>query len=142
MQEKAADVSWEAKQVSLGEARAYLDGLDLSYIIKTMCAEHYVLPRWTNEDAQYCCKLYKNFLYLCKKHPSFSLVPTREIDEFWHNHILYTKNYWQDCLRIFGNYFHHEPASPSAPPEGLVHDFMLTKRLYLEEFNQPLGPLD
>lgn len=124
--------------ISLQAAREYLSELDLSYIIAAMCAPDYPLPRWTVEDATHCCQLYKNFLFLMKKHLSLSLVPTREIDEFWHNHILYTRQYFHDCEHIFGHYLHHEPASPTDNPVQLIDNFKLTKALYLEEFGQSL----
>jgi hypothetical protein len=126
------------RNISLDEARRYIDQLDLSYIVEAMCAPHYPLPRWTLSDANHCCRLYKNFLYLFKKHLPFPLVPTREIDEFWHNHILYTQQYFRDCENIFGHYLHHAPASPADNPQQLIDNFQVTKRLYLEEFNQPL----
>jgi hypothetical protein len=126
------------KQISLEQAKAYLQQLDLSYLIQVMCAEKYPLPRWTEIDATYCCQLYKNFLFLQKKHLPLSLVPTREIDEFWHNHILYTKNYFYDCERIFGHYLHHQPAAVDSKAEKLVDDFLQTKQLYLEEFGVAL----
>lgn len=124
--------------ISVEAARAYLETLDLNYIIQAMCAPEYPLPRWTMADAKYCCQLYKNFLFLMKKHLSVSLVPTREIDEFWHNHILYTKNYFRDCEYIFGRYMHHHPTSPDEDVQTLVNQFHITKQLYLEEFKQPL----
>lgn len=120
--------------ISLEQARSYVDTLDFNYIIETMCAPTYPLPRWTVSDATYCAQLYKNFLLLQKKYSGIPLVPTREIDEFWHNHILFTKNYHLDCLNIFGFYLHHEPASPQDNPEKLVQDYANTKQLYFEEF--------
>jgi hypothetical protein len=124
--------------VSLHEAKSYLQTLNLTYIIEAMCAASYPLPRWAREDAERCCQLYKNFLYLQKKHFPQPLVPTREIDEFWHNHILYTKQYTHDCEHIFGHYLHHVPASPSEDMQALVDDFLQTKQWYLEEFGEPL----
>jgi hypothetical protein len=126
------------RMVSLQAARDYLNALDLSYIIEAMCATHYPLPRWTEVDAIHCCQLYKNFLFLLKKHHPVALVPTREIDEFWHNHILYTKQYFQDCEQVFGHYLHHEPASPGDNSQQLIDQFKLTKALYLEEFGEVL----
>jgi hypothetical protein len=125
-------------KIDLELARKYINQLDLAYIEQAMCASSYPLPRWTMVDAKHCCQLYKNFLFLAKKHLPLLLVPTREIDEFWHNHILYTKNYHQDCMQIFGHYLHHQPADPNDPVEKLIHDFSITKQLYLEEFKQPL----
>lgn len=124
--------------VSLEEARCYIDELDLRYIAESMCAPAYPLPRWTLEDALQCCRLYKNFLYLLKKYLPIPLVPTREIDEFWHNHILYTRHYFRDCDHIFGHYLHHEPASPADDTSELINHFLETKRLYLQEFGEPL----
>jgi hypothetical protein len=124
--------------ISLAEARRYIDQLDLSYIVHAMCAPEYPLPQWTLSDAKHCCQLYKNFLYLFKKHLPVSLVPTRDIDEFWHDHILYTQKYFHDCKNIFGHYLHHAPASPSENLQKLVSEFQMTKQLYFEEFNQRL----
>ena len=75
----------------LDAARSYWQQLDLTYLADTMCADSYPLPRWTRQDALHCIRLYKNFLWLHKQHPAAVLVPTREIDECWHNHILHTR---------------------------------------------------
>lgn len=123
--------------VSLERARAYLDQLDLGYIVKAMCAPSYALPRWVESEAKHCERIYKNFLLLAKLHPNEAIVPTRQIDEFWHNHILYTKQYTEDCLNIFGHYFHHQPASEEEG-EGLVNQFLKTKQYYLEAFGESL----
>src|SRR5690242_17996976 len=92
-------------------ALLYIKQLNLTYIVDTMCSNAYPLPRWERADALHCLKLYKNFLWLQKKNLPEPLVPSREIDEFWHNHILHTKHYFQDCFNIFGHYLHHAPAS-------------------------------
>lgn len=126
------------KHISFEEAQQYIKQMDLNYIVECMCAEHYPLPRWEQSDAFKCCQLYKNFLLLQKKYLPMPLVPTREIDEFWHNHILYTRNYFQDCMNIFGHYLHHDPASPTETPLNLTKNFLQTKELYLQEFKQPL----
>lgn len=124
--------------VSYDAARQYIQALDLSYIVQAMCASHYPLPRWVKDDAEKCCQLYKNFLLLHKKHEGESLVPTREIDEFWHNHILYTKQYFADCKAIFGHYLHHHPAAPQDDLSQLAKAFLRTKEFYQIEFGEPL----
>lgn len=129
-------------KVELETARQYIEALDLQYIIDAMCAASYPLPRWTLQDAKRCAQLYKNFLMLQKKHHPEPLVPTRQIDEFWHNHILYTQRYTQDCLAIFGHYLHHEPALPDENPGKLVNSYLKTKQYYLKEFKQPLDLID
>lgn len=126
------------QQSSVEEAREYLQTLNLQYIVEAMCASTYPLPRWSLKEAEHCCQLYKNFLFLQKKYSDVSLVPTREIDEFWHNHILYTRQYTEDCQHIFGHYLHHVPTAPDENPGDLIDGFLRTKELYLKEFNEPL----
>lgn len=130
------------KNISFEQAKIYIDQLDLQYIIDSMCSDTYPLPRWTLDDAKKCSQLYKNFLLLHKKHLSVSLVPTREVDEFWHNHILYTEIYTKDCLNIFGHYLHHRPANPHDNPETLLNDYSNTKKLYLEEFKAEMNMIN
>jgi hypothetical protein len=125
--------------VSLNQARTYLQQLDLTYLADAMCAESYPLPRWSRQDAVHGLQLYKDFLWLQKIHPDVNLVPTREIDECWHNHILYTKHYAHDCLHIFGHFLHHEPAVPGEDDAALAQFYLKTKALFLEEFKRPLG---
>ena len=45
-----------------------------------------------------------------------------EVDEIWHQHILYTKDYEQFCHEVFGRFIHHTPCnvmdtSPAAMEE-------------------------
>ncbi len=128
-------------EISIDKAREYLSQLDFTYLIETVCSSHYPLPRWTEDEARIGCELYKNFLLLIKMHPDLYLVPTRDIDEWWHAHILYTQRYTNDCMKIYGHYLHHEPASPTEDTGKLIEGFAKTKELYLALFNQPLVTL-
>lgn len=130
-------------KIELQAALNYIEQLDLSYISQAMCATSYPLPRWTLADAKHCEQLYKNFLILIKKYPHDHLVPSRDIDEFWHNHILYTKNYHQDCLKIFGHYLHHEPASnEDDEADNLVNNYLKTKQYYFDTFGESLDLIE
>jgi hypothetical protein len=40
----------------------------------------------------------------------------REVDNMWHNFILYTKDYHEFCQRFFGEYLHHQPDVAEGPP--------------------------
>ncbi len=39
------------------------------------------------------------------------LVPPPDIDAFWHQYILFTREYATECERPFGGFLHHSPAS-------------------------------
>lgn len=56
-------------------------------------------------------KEYRQFLHLIDTAPEHSpVVPwSQALDDFWHEHILDTKKYEADCLRIFGRMIHHNP---------------------------------
>lgn len=64
---------------------------------------------WLPEQATRAEKLYRGFLSLSALYPKQTCVPTQEIDDFWHAHILDTRKYMTDCRDIFGYYLHHFP---------------------------------
>ena len=53
----------------------------------------------------------KRFLFICGT-CNGKWSPTREIDEGWHNFILFTKDYMEFCERFFGRFIHHVPNLP------------------------------
>ena len=66
-------------------------------------------PGWSFEKVQSLETWYRRFLYLIYLYPEKTIVPTKDIDTFWHTHILDTKKYMEDCDFLFGRYFHHFP---------------------------------
>jgi hypothetical protein len=82
--------------------------LDLDPILVTLtCREEGV--NWTVAKAKLMESWYRKYLYLIKLNPDTTIVPTKEIDTFWHTHILDTKKYMADCEILFGRYIHHFP---------------------------------
>jgi hypothetical protein len=66
---------------------------------------------WTRQQAYRAIGRYKTFLFITYLYPQIFLVPTQEIDQVWHCHILHTRKYRQDCKRLFGCFIDHEPNS-------------------------------
>ena len=64
---------------------------------------------WTAERADRTEKQYRAFLFLALRQNGLSLVPSLDIDEMWHAHILDTRKYMSDCARFLGEYLHHYP---------------------------------
>ncbi|MDP3669632.1 MAG: glycine-rich domain-containing protein-like [Telluria sp.] len=64
---------------------------------------------WTPEQASAVEFEYRRFLYLMKMHPNEQIVPTVDVDTFWHYHILDTMKYAADCQQAFGYFLHHYP---------------------------------
>jgi len=91
---------------------AAINELDLQLMIERISDPNDELTYssgWPRDLAEKIAEQYKAFLWISKLHPDKILVPFREVDEFWHQHILHTRQYVQDCQNIFGRYLHHTP---------------------------------
>ncbi len=79
---------------------------------------------------------YLKFLYLIFVYPKSSLIPSKEVDIFWHYHILDTKKYMHDCYSIFGKYIHHTPSYTSSLTinQTMIKRIEFTKLKYNELF--------
>jgi hypothetical protein len=80
---------------------------------------------------------YRRFLSLKILYPSVSLVPNKLVDKFWHEHILDTKSYHQDCESLFGGYLHHFPyfgIYGEDDAKNLKDSFKATKEIYEKIF--------
>ncbi len=77
--------------------------IDLSRIIDKLVRT----KGWTSDAAELAAERYRGFLALnlVIDRP----VPTLDIDEVWHAHILDTRSYANDCERVFGRMLHHFP---------------------------------
>jgi hypothetical protein len=64
---------------------------------------------WTLDRANQVEPQYKAFLFLIGSKVKAEFVPTFDIDEMWHTHILDTRKYMTDCALHFGAYVHHYP---------------------------------
>jgi hypothetical protein len=92
----------------LERAMAAIESLDLEPIrFKIACPEDGL--GWTSEHADRIELAYRRFLGMRAKYPHLQMAPTRDLDSFWHAHILDTRKYAADCERIFGEFVHHYP---------------------------------
>lgn len=64
---------------------------------------------WTRAFAERVMEEYRRFVYLAitAGHP---VTPSRQVDEAWHLHLVYTRSYWEEmCGRVLGRPLHHDP---------------------------------
>jgi hypothetical protein len=87
---------------------ALIAGLDLEPIKFKLVIDHDG-PQWSRERAERAEAAYKQFLVLISRYPHERIVPLGDIDMFWHQHILDTSKYAEDCQNIFGRFVHHFP---------------------------------
>ena len=94
---------------------------------------------WTLNKAEILETWYRRFLYLSSLYTDKAIIPSKDIDIFWHTHILDTKKYMSDCENLFGRYFHHFPyfGMRGAKDRNNLEDaFQKTDELYLQHFGE------
>jgi len=123
---------------SLEDAQSYVQSIDFSKIIDRLVTHE----GWLKSDATAVSQMYRRYLFLKRKYKDqYKLPPTAEIDEFWHNHILDTKCYRQDCQAIFGAYLDHYPyfgGDEYSTTKDLIKAFSKLQEIYRQEFGKDI----
>src|SRR5262245_22370497 len=90
--------------------------LDLDYLGRKLLEDDAFEARrrngerlWDEQRVERALHEYKQFLALMRWNPEVFLVPSEDIDELWHTHVLNTARYEADCETIFGYFQHHFP---------------------------------
>lgn len=60
---------------------------------------------------------YRKFLSLALGDPHTTFGMAGPVDEFWHEHLLDSRDYVKFCADIFGDYVHHIPRSLDGAPD-------------------------
>ena len=98
---------------------------------------------WSRSQCDIVEQEYKRYLQLLIVYGN--AVPTRAMDIFWHQHILDTRAYLEDCNNVFGEYLHHYPyfgMFGEVDHQNLIDSFELTKKRYKETFNEELDRMN
>lgn len=114
-----------------------LDNILFRPLVEDMDGFKHKLSQLYNWNEDYIDRLiieYKKFLYLGTIQ---SVNPSWEIDQMWHLHLQYTKEYWNVwCKEILKIDFHHnpEPLMQKSPPKR--DNYIDTVELYISIFNE------
>jgi hypothetical protein len=92
------------------EVLAAIQALDLESV-KTRLMDPDLGEGWTREYADSVEAAYKTFLSMVVKNQEHAedIMLSKDVDEFWHTHILQTMKYADDCEAVFGQFLHHSP---------------------------------
>ncbi|MBW4665962.1 MAG: glycine-rich domain-containing protein-like [Cyanomargarita calcarea GSE-NOS-MK-12-04C] len=105
-----------------------LNNLDLQPIVRKLMSKSDG-SGWTFQQTEVAIARYKMFLHLNFLFPDTPLVPTKEIDQVWHAHILAdTKRYSHDCDNLFGYFLHHSSDEMQCQNQDTA--FALTQALF------------
>ncbi len=93
---------------------------------------------WTDDYAARVIKEYKKFVYLTCISPREELTPSDEVDQAWHLHLVYSRDYWGEfCPRVLGKELHHGPTE-GGPVEAqkFERNYLRTLELYHRIFGE------
>jgi len=96
---------------------------------------------WSREYVDRMEVAYKRFLTLLVKFPDETIAPTKDVDKFWHGHILDTLKYAEDCQKVFGYFLHHFPYFGMRGEEDAANLRAAAERMhaiYKQEFGEAL----
>jgi hypothetical protein len=117
---------------------AKMQTIDLGMVkLKLMDADEG--PGWSEQHASVMELRYRRYLCMLFLDPQGSVVPTRDIDLVWHQHILDTRAYAADCERVFGYFVHHFPyfgMRDDQDAQDLLDSFEQTNGTYRELFGE------
>ncbi len=96
------------RSMSVDAAMAKLDLLDLR-MIRLKLADPEEGQGWSVDELDAYEREYRRFLALNLMYQDQAIVPSHNVDMFWHAHILDTAAYRVDCEKVFGEFFDHFP---------------------------------
>ncbi len=93
---------------------------------------------WSLAYASRVVTEYRRFCFLACVQKEQEVTPSDQIDQVWHLHLLYTRDYWQRwCTQVLGRELHHGPTLGGAD-EGVRFDeqYANTRHAYLRWFGE------
>ncbi|MDP9763187.1 glycine-rich domain-containing protein [Deinococcus enclensis] len=93
--------------------------------------------RWTPDFTGRALTEYRRFLVLALTSPT-PVTPSRTVDEVWHTHLTFTRDYWEALRPRLPRPLHHDPGSgDSGDPQRYAAQYTATLALYEETFGAP-----
>jgi hypothetical protein len=77
-------------------------------------------PGWDEEKCNQVQGQYRLMLLAVMVDPMTEIAPTKDVDKFWHYHILDTRRYTDDCEFLTGKMIHHDPYLGMEGPDSVA----------------------
>ena len=105
-------------------------------MLRRAAQEHGWSPAFTDRAAQE----YRRFLILAAAagHP---VTPSRAVDALWHEHLTFTRDYWERLTPLLPAPLHHEPATGEAGDTDFAAQYRRTLDSYARIFGE-VAPVD
>ncbi|HYC85154.1 MAG TPA: hypothetical protein VEB86_08020 [Chryseosolibacter sp.] len=97
---------------------------------------------WTREFTFRAIFEYKKFMFLiCATNQS--LTPSETVDQVWHLHLLYTRDYWKEfCPHVLKREVHHGPTKGGAKEQSKFEDWYALTLFHYRNLFGKLPPAD
>jgi hypothetical protein len=96
---------------------------------------------WTTEQAERVIEEYRRFAFLTVR-AGHEVTPSDAVDQAWHLHLCYTRDYWERFCPLLGAPLHHGPTRGGAAENARFYDnYCATLRSYERLFGCP-APAD
>ncbi len=97
------------------------------------CMKEY---NWALPHASLAVDRYEKLFKLFGK--GISIVPTKEIDDVWHIHMLNPISYYESCMEYHGKLIGHNPAleNSEAEKDRLHSQFLVTANIWKETYGE------
>lgn len=93
--------------------------------------------QWPRAFACRVIEEYKRFAYLAMT-AGAEVTPSDEVDQAWHLHLTYTRNYWDAFREALGAPLHHGPTKGGRTEKNrYLENYERTLKAYAEEFGAP-----
>jgi len=128
----------QANDKEITAAMAIINKLDFTDQNATLISYH----GWKTEKVLATEIIYRKWLALHKVYnQEIVIAPNKQLDLYWHFHILDTRKYMEDCMQTFGKYLHHYPyfgLSDANAAHDLETAFQLSRNLFIKHFGHDL----
>ncbi len=97
---------------------------------------------WSLEEARAAVDAYRRFCFLAVVSPA-PVTPSEIVDEVWHQHLVYSRDYWTIwCGEVLQVPLHHDP-TPGGPEAQAIyrHQYAQTLALHERVFGPPCADL-
>ncbi len=93
---------------------------------------------WRRDEARAAIEEYRRFCFLAVT-CEHAVTPSEAVDEVWHLHLTYTRDYWEHfCVEVLGRPLHHGPTRGLREDVRRHHeDYALTLESYEHGFGAP-----
>ncbi len=94
---------------------AFIEGYQFHQAVHDRFAEKH--PALSSEQIELVFQALKDYFWMCNKGEGEMIaMPSKVVDDAWHEFLLFTRNYGAFCIEALGRFLHHTPVEAMESP--------------------------